>query len=95
MGKHWPPYTPVEHIHLFSKQSLKTLLEMHGFKNIHYKAHWKTLSISYVHSMLKTFSPEFHRNSKSIFDILPKFITEIKMPFYIGEVILFASINNK
>ncbi len=92
MGKCWPPYTPVEHIHLFSTKSLEIMLKRTGFENVNFKAHWKTLSISYVYSMLKTFSPEFHRISKSFFDILPKFITEIRMPFYIGEVILFASI---
>lgn len=92
MGKYWPPYTPVEHIHLFSIKSLKEMLKKSGFENIHSKNHWKTLSISYVFSMLKTFSPKFHRTSKSFFNILPKFVTEIRMPFYIGEVILFASI---
>ena len=92
MGKYWLPYTPVEHIHLFSTKSLEIILKRTGFENVNVKAHWKTLSVSYVYSMLKTFSPEFHRISKSFFDILPKFITEIRMPFYIGEVILFASI---
>ncbi len=92
MGKYWPPYTPVEHIHLFSTKSLKIMLKRTGFENISFMAHWKTLSIAYVFSMLKTFSPEFYRISKSFFNILPRFITEIRMPFYIGEVILFARI---
>ena len=95
MGKYWPPYTPVEHIHLFSIKSLKEMLKRTGFENIHFKAHWKTLSISYVFSMLKTFSPKFHKSSKPFFNILPKFITEIKMPFYIGEIVLFASIKKE
>lgn len=92
MGKYWLPYTPVEHIHLFSTKSLEKTLRRNMFENIIFKAHWKTLSIAYAHSMLKTFGPKFYRISKSFFDILPKFITEIRMPFYIGEVILFASI---
>ena len=40
----------------------------------------------------KTFGTEFHKILKPFYDILPKFITERRMPFYVGEVILFASI---
>jgi len=34
MGKYWPPYTPIEHIHLFSTRSLAIMLKRTGLENI-------------------------------------------------------------
>jgi len=91
MGKFWPPYTPVEHIHLFSQESLLCLLDKFGFRYIIFKPHWKTLSISYVYSMFETFGPELHKILKPIYKISPKFIVNKRLPFYGGEMIVLSS----
>jgi 2-polyprenyl-3-methyl-5-hydroxy-6-metoxy-1,4-benzoquinol methylase len=49
MNKHWPPYAPVEHIHLFSKQSLKKVLQELGFTSIKFYPHVKMLPVNYVY----------------------------------------------
>ncbi len=91
MRKYWPPYAPIEHIHLFSHKSLFAVLSRCGFKNIATKKHWKSLSVSYVYSMFKTFGPEFHKILKPFYSILPAFIVNRRLPFYAGETIVLAN----
>lgn len=90
MRKYWPPYTPVEHIHIFSRQSLFIILHKLGFKSSVFKWHWKTLSISYVYGMFQTFGPEFYRIFRPLYTILPRGVRNIRLPFYIGETIVFV-----
>jgi len=59
LKKYWPPYSPIEHIHLFSKKSLYQALSQNGFSEIEFKSHWKKLPIGYVYNMFNIFGPEF------------------------------------
>lgn len=91
MRKYWPPYTPIEHIHIFSFKSLALIYKKLGLKNIIFKRHWKKLSAAYAHSMLRTFGPEFHKIFKPFYNVLPNFITTFRFPFYIGEIVVLAN----
>lgn len=89
LRKYWPPYTPIEHIHLFSKKSINILLEINKLKVNKYKSHIKILPVSYVYNMLAVFSPEL----KKLIDNIPIInVNKIRvaMPFYIGEMFLIA-----
>jgi 2-polyprenyl-3-methyl-5-hydroxy-6-metoxy-1,4-benzoquinol methylase len=86
MRKFWPPYAPIEHIHLFSRRSLLLALENLGFENIVYQAHWKQLPIAYVFNMLQNYGQEFQAPFKIINHLFPKVV----LPFYIGEMIVTA-----
>jgi len=88
LKKYWPPYSPVEHIHLFTKKSLEMALEQNGFEPIYYKNHWKSLPISYVYNMLENFGPEFHSLMKPLAKVLSK--SNLSLPFYVGEMIVIA-----
>lgn len=88
LGKYWPPYSPVEHIHLFSRKSLELALSETGFTPIVYKNHLKPLSIAYVYQNLENFGPEFYRIAKPFSKILLNL--NITLPFYIGEMIVIA-----
>lgn len=90
MGKLWPPYSPVEHIHLFSKESLRFTLVKLGFTNITSRTHWKRLPVAYVYHMLQNFGPEFYKIARPFYSFLPSPITKISLPFYIGEMIVIA-----
>lgn len=90
MGKFWPPYLPVEHIHLFTPASLRRLLEEQGFTNIKIMAHIKPLPLSYVANMLQNFGPEFYKLIKPIMPLIDKTPKNISFPFYIGEMIAVA-----
>ena len=86
----WPPYAPVEHIHLFSRQSLTVALLQLGFTKILYEGHWKKLPVDYVFNMLQNYGPEFHRLIKPVYMRLPERLTRASLPFYVGEMLVIA-----
>lgn len=90
MQKYWPPYAPVEHIHLFSKRSLNLLLKDNSFTQIRFEQSWKKLTIGYVFNMLQNFGPEFFRFVKPFSQIYNNQRLQFSLPFYIGEMIVTA-----
>jgi 2-polyprenyl-3-methyl-5-hydroxy-6-metoxy-1,4-benzoquinol methylase len=86
----WPPYAPVEHIHLFSAQSIHKLLADEGFVNVTIKAHVKSLPISYVFNQLQNFGPEFYRLARPFRSIIERLPKRFALPFYGGEMIVVA-----
>lgn len=93
MKKTWPPFTPVEHIHIFSRQSLCMLLDRLEFQVRVVKQHWKKLTFSYVYEMLKTFGPEIHKIATPLHYLMPEFLKNLILPFYVGEMIVIAQKN--
>lgn len=85
----WPPYAPVEHIHLFSKDSLTKALQQYGYTNITYTTHIKKLPLGYVYNQFKNFGPEFYRLLRPFESIISK-LSSISLPFYGGEMIMIA-----
>jgi len=85
----WPPYAPVEHIHLFSRNSLTKALQQCGYTNITYSTHIKKLPLGYVYHQFKNFGPEFYRLLRPLESIISKF-SSISLPFYGGEMIMTA-----
>jgi hypothetical protein len=90
MKQYWPPYAPVEHIHLFSRKSLKHVLGTLGLTTVNVKQHWKFLPIDYVFNMFQNFGPEFHRLLLPVYKFVPRAITGRSLPFYGGEMVLLA-----
>lgn len=91
LGALWPPYAPVEHIHLFSDKSMRMALEKCGFNNVTIRPHWKTLPVSYVYEMMSNFGPTLRSMLSPIYRVLPKAIREKSLPFYVGEMIITAA----
>jgi len=93
MKKYWPAYSPIEHIHLFSKKSLEYALYTAGFEQLSFQSHRKKLPVGYVYNMLNNFGPEFHKILKPV----ESFINNSRMvlPFYIGEMIILGTKKEK
>lgn len=89
----WPPYAPVEHIHLFSRQGLVSLLGRLKFTEITVKPHWKRLSVNYVYEMMQNYGSEFRKIIRPFYVLLPDAIKRLSLPFYIGEMIIIARKN--
>lgn len=85
----WPPFAPVEHIHLFSRNSLTQALRQFGYTNITYSTHIKKLPLGYVYHQFKNFGPEFYRLFRPLESIISK-LSSISLPFYGGEMVMFA-----
>lgn len=86
----WPPYAPIEHIHLFSRESLTLLLTKLRFTDITFIQHWKKLPVRYVYEMMQNYGPEFRRLFQPVFSRLPVRATQLSLPFYVGEMIITA-----
>ena len=93
LKKYWPPYQPIEHIHLFSAESLKIELKKIGFTNITVTPHWKTLPIEYVYDMFQNFGPHFYKIFGPLYKLLPPSVKKFSLPFYAGEMIVTAQKN--
>jgi SAM-dependent methyltransferase len=90
LGKFWPCIAPVEHLHLFSKDSLKMQFNNLNFKNIEVNTHWKYLTIDYVYKNLSNFGPQIKKIIKPFYKILPNFLRNKKLYFNGGEMIFIA-----
>lgn len=90
MGRYWPLYEPVEHIHLFSSRALQEAVARVGLRDARVLSHWKPLPVAYVYEMLQTFGPEFHRLLTPLYRVLPRAARAASLPFYMGELILLA-----
>jgi 2-polyprenyl-3-methyl-5-hydroxy-6-metoxy-1,4-benzoquinol methylase len=88
LGKYWPPYSPIEHIHLFGRKSLSFILKENDFEYELFKNHYKILAIGYVYNIMGVFGPEFKSKLKYFSKILSN--SKIKLPFYVGEFIAIA-----
>lgn len=90
LGKRWPPYAPVEHLHLFSAQALQSLLAQRGFTSIETRAHVKRLPVEYVYQMTRSFGAEWRWLLTPLYRLLPGPWRRAALPFYVGEMILTA-----
>jgi 2-polyprenyl-3-methyl-5-hydroxy-6-metoxy-1,4-benzoquinol methylase len=84
----WPPYAPIEHIHLFSRRSLETALSQLGIGQLNFKPHWKWLPVGYVYNNLQIFGPEFFRLATPFFRVFGRIINNWRLPFYGGEMLV-------
>lgn len=89
MGKYWPPYRPIEHIHLFSQKSLEVLLKKNHQTELFFEPHWKSLPVGYVYNQLSNFGPVFYRMLKRFNFVISK-INDLTLPFYVGETIVIV-----
>ena len=90
MRQFWPPYASVEHIHLFSHRAMQRAISQVGLQNVRILNHWKKLPVAYVYGMLQNFGPEFHRLLGPVYGVLPRFLKDASLPFYVGEMIVLA-----
>ncbi len=90
MGRLWPPFTPIEHIHLFTRFGLRSLLKRFGYHVFCFKSHVKMLTPGYIHGVFRTFAPSLFRLLRPIVAITPQRLLSIRLPVYIGEMTVFA-----
>ena len=90
LRKWWPPYTPIEHIYYYSAKNIKTILENNQFAVDRVITHCKYLPIKYVHKQCEHFAPELYKILNKIMPYVPNTISNCKLPFYGGEMLLAA-----
>lgn len=84
----WYHYKPGEHIMYFSEGSLSLALEKAGYKNIETRKTYHVLSVEYVLSRLRYYSPFIFGNFQKIADIVG--IKNFAFKAYTGEIEAWA-----
>lgn len=90
MRQYWPPYEPVEHIHLFSETSIRKALSKSGFIKIEKKRSIKRLPVTYALGMFENFGPEFYTFIRPLFHVARAVRLNVTLPLYVGEMIITA-----
>ena len=80
----WYHYKPGEHIMYFSEKSLRLALEKSGFKNIETRKTYHVLSIEYVLSRLRYYSPFIFDNLLKVASVIR--IKDYSFKAYTGEI---------
>ncbi len=91
LGKYWPPYSPVEHLHLFSQSALEKVLQDNGYSVTLVYGHWKRLPVEYVFEMMRHYGPEIRALIRPLYALSPKWLRASAAPFYIGEMFVVAT----
>jgi SAM-dependent methyltransferase len=86
LGRYWPSYSPIHHLHLFDGRNLERLLRQEGFDPLYARPLWKTYSLEYVRWILQ----HQHPGAASILKALPRFISKAPLPLNGGERIVIA-----
>ncbi len=90
LGRYWPPIAAPEHTHYLDAKTLNRLCERYGFQPVASKWHWKRLRSIYIYNQFQYFGPEFRRAVGPLVRILPRRLTDIKLPVYGGEMLYAA-----
>ena len=88
LGCTWPPLTPIEHIRVFSRRSLKRLLGQCGFETLRVCRHVKWLPVGYVYEMRTNFGGSCWQR---LFRPIRTVLGDYPLPFYVGEILVEAA----
>jgi 2-polyprenyl-3-methyl-5-hydroxy-6-metoxy-1,4-benzoquinol methylase len=94
MGKRWFCYSPIEHIYHFNINNITKLLNDNSFKVKKTKAHFKKLKINYIYHMMNFFGKDIHKIIEKFWGAIPKFIQNMSITAYGGEMLLVAEKEN-
>jgi SAM-dependent methyltransferase len=90
MGSYWPMLQPMQHLTIFSRQSMRMALEEAGFGDITFEGATKTISYQYLTDQLRTLTPALHRGLWVVGRFLPARIRRKYHHINIGEFMVLA-----
>ena len=91
MGSRWPMLQPMQHLSLFSRDSLRVALTGAGFSIVSIEPAYKVLTLGYLISQLRTLNPLLSAIMKAAARCLPARLLEKSRRLNIGEILAVAS----
>ena len=86
MGKHWYQINPSQHLFYFTPQTIRLLLEKHGFKIIKIEKNHKIFSIDEIINMSKHYFPNIFKIISIMKLFFPRRFLLKERFFYFGEM---------
>ena len=95
LGKKWLHFKE-EHLQYFSRRGMVEVLREAGFEQIQISAHYKYLTIAYLHQQLQAFPhPLLTRIITLIHSILPNSLCICPMRFRCGEMLIIGRLSRR
>ncbi len=95
LGKRWGMITPFEHLFYFSPNTIRILLEKHGFLIREIRKNYKVFTIDYLFKMSEYYFPNIFKALHIIRKLIPKGILMKERLFYFGEMHVVAQKINR
>lgn len=86
MGRRWPMLQPMQHLHLFSRQSLGRALRAEGFDQADVDTAYKTISIEYLINQIRPLNPILSRALGGLTRVVPGSLLRKYRRINIGEI---------
>lgn len=90
MGSHWPPLAPMQHLCLFSRDSISIALQKAGFRIQAMQPAFKVLSIDYLMRQIRIHNPIIFGAYKLLRPVLPNVVISRHIRVNIGELFAVA-----
>jgi 2-polyprenyl-3-methyl-5-hydroxy-6-metoxy-1,4-benzoquinol methylase len=91
MGARWPMLQPMQHLTIFSRQSLRAALDAAGFRTGLVVTAHKVLSYQYLIDQLRLLNPMLHPVLTGVSRVVPRRVMQRYRKVNIGEVLAIAS----
>jgi 2-polyprenyl-3-methyl-5-hydroxy-6-metoxy-1,4-benzoquinol methylase len=87
MGSRWPMLQPMQHLSLFSRQSLAAALGAEGFEVVSIGTCYKTLSVDYLINQIESLNPLLSRILGTVARVVPASVRGKYRRINIGEIL--------
>jgi 2-polyprenyl-3-methyl-5-hydroxy-6-metoxy-1,4-benzoquinol methylase len=90
MRSRWPMLQPMQHLFLFSRQALATVLQAEGFGDVTVSTAYKTLRIDYLINQIKPLNPVLSGVLDTLSRTMPASVLRKYRRINIGEILAIA-----
>ena len=90
MRSRWYFYIPEEHLHYFTRATMRKLLSRHGLKDVKISGTAKPMTFNYAQTQFAEFNPLIHRVLKVAGAVMPRSLKQWPAPLPIGEMCAVA-----
>src|SRR6516162_2652203 len=92
MGSSWPMLQPMQHLTIFSRQSMRLVLEEAGFNEISFETATKTVSYDYLTDQVRPLTPALHKGLRLVGRCMPASARTKYRHVNIGEFMVMARV---
>ena len=88
LGRHWFYYLVPEHVHQFTPPTIRRLLELAGFRDVHVRRVSKPMPLAYAAHHTETMAPALAPFARAFVRMLPATWSAVNVPLPLGEMLV-------
>jgi hypothetical protein len=90
MQSRWPMLQPMQHLFLFSRRALATMLRTEGFVDVSVDTAYKTINVEYLIDQIKPLNPLLSATLGTLTHAVPGSLLRRHRRINIGEILAVA-----